>query len=62
MQLPRNFAVALTLAAAAGADAANRRADREGRTTWSDADFDHAADTCQRTLAALGFDFAREGV
>lgn len=42
------------LARAAGADLANRRMRAEGRTEWSEADYDAACDETQRLLRQAG--------
>lgn len=38
------------LAMAAGRDAANRRAEQAGRTSWSRADYNHAAKVVEQLL------------
>jgi hypothetical protein len=54
----RSFNEALRIARSAGEDAANRRARKAGRKTWSEADLAYAASETERILASLGFDVA----
>jgi hypothetical protein len=42
--------VTYKLAMAAGWDAANRRMQKAGRTSWNRADYGHAADTVRKLL------------
>ncbi len=41
------------LAMAAGWDAANRRMRREGRTTWNEDDWNHAAEVYERCMGKV---------
>lgn len=54
----RSFKEALRIARSAGEDAANRRARKAGRKTWSEADLAYATRETERILADLGFDAA----
>ena len=54
----RSFKEALRIARSAGEDAANRRARKAGRKTWSEADLAYATRETERILAGLGFDVA----
>ncbi len=52
----KSYKEAVHLARCAGEDAANRRARKAGRKSWSASDFDHAARVTENILADLGFD------
>lgn len=54
----KSFNEALRIARSAGEDAANRRARKAGRKTWSEADLAYATRETERILAGLGFDVA----
>ena len=54
----KSYSEAVRLARCAGADAANRRMRKAGRTAWSAADHDHAARVTKVILSDLGFDIA----
>lgn len=58
MLVIRSYEEALRIARAAGADAANRRMRKAGRSRWTKADYDHAATVMHRMLKQLGYDLA----
>ena len=51
----RSCEEALRIARAAGADAANRRMRKAGRSGWTAADYDYAVDVMRRVLKQLGY-------
>lgn len=52
----KSYNEAVRLARCAGEDAANRRARKAGRKSWSAADHDHAVRVTEGILSDLGFD------
>jgi hypothetical protein len=56
----RSYSEALRIARAAGADAANRRMRKAGRSRWTKADYNHAVAVMVRFLVQLGYDFVAE--
>lgn len=50
-----NYRDAVRLANAAGMDAANARMRKDGRTTWTQDDFDHGVAVTNRMLRQLGY-------